>query len=246
MAYQINVIDKFFEKHNKVDINKLSSIKKISHPLFSQPCLAHPILELLDTGDKKQKINESRIFVLFKLLAHGVSPNLNDKLFVAPLSVAVKTKDLMAAKLLLNHGANPNSQDANEIPVLFTAAANLDMGMIKLLTKFKANVNIKIKNNKNYPKLKNHNVLAYLYRSISNETPDSVNVPNNANAEESPVIAIIKLLHKEGVSLKAKLGDNNKTLKQLIETFDKNGVDKYGNAWGRLLNNLNQQKVLEK
>ena len=173
-THQINVINEFFKNYPKVNINKLSESIKIKYAGNHMEYDCHPLIELMDVNNYKHKVSKPRVKVIEALLNNNVSPDLSDTDFIEPLMTAVYTKDHVVARLLLKHGANPNCLGENDIPVLFTAAAKLDKEMVKILLDYKADVNIKNKYNRSYPKLKNHNVLAYMFRSNNGETQDRV------------------------------------------------------------------------
>ena len=119
--------------------------------------------------------------------------------------------------------------------------------MVKILLDHKGDVNIKNKYNGSYPKLKNHNVLAYMFRSNSGETQDQVyKYESDFKANAKNTVEMVKYLKKRGVSLQAKFGYKNKTLKQLVEGLSEDSHDAYGNNWGGMIKDLNKKNELEK
>ena len=201
----------------------------------------HPILEVIGYGeswDEVRKLSKSRVGVLDSLLRHNVSPDLEGTNFIEPLPTAVKAKDYTVAKLLLKHGANPNSLDYRDVPVLFIAAAKLDREMVAILLDYKADINIKYKSDYD-SRLKNHNVLAYMYRSNNGETRDQIYGRSSDKMLVKETVEMVKYLEKMGVSLKAKVGTKNKTLKGMIKSIRRgDGLDFYGNNWGKMLDDL--------
>ena len=237
VARQLKAIDTFFTRHPKININRLSQIVPVRYDGWSEKMEfeTHPLLELVDVDNYTRKVTQARLNVVTALLKNHVSPDLSSTNFIEPLFVAVKTGDHALAKLLLKYGANPNCIGQEGIPILCTAAAKLDQEMVEILLAHEADINIKTTYRRSYPRLKNHNVLAYMFLSNNGETPDQVYDGRHDHQNAAKLRAMIKLLRRRGISLQARLGYKNKTITQLIAGLSADSLDAYGNDWGTAL-----------
>ena len=75
-SYQINAVNKFFKKHPKVNVNKLSMATRVKYAGWDidMDFECHPLLELMDSDNYKKKVGTSRIKVMEALLNNKVSP----------------------------------------------------------------------------------------------------------------------------------------------------------------------------
>ena len=168
------------------------------------------------------------------LIDNGI--NLNHPNAIYGLVMFDDTKTM---RFLLERGLNPNlltsAEGGGEYPLIILAACNCNKKMIDLLIDYTANINAKICSKDNgFDKF---GVLGYLYDAtsyIDDEDYESETYQFNRSFKEAQ--EIIKYLHKKGVSLAAKHGDDNRTIEEIIEADE--AQNKYRQLWKALVKKL--------